>query len=50
MARPNRAVSFEVAGQPAELSSISGQRLHGCKNITKLLAVPARVSRSPNIT
>ena len=50
MARPSRPKSFDVAGQPAELSSISGQLLHGCKNITKPPAAPASVSRSPNIT
>lgn len=47
MASPSNAVSLDVAGQPAELSSISGQLRHGCKNITKLPAAPARVSRSP---
>lgn len=47
MASPSKAVSLDVAGQPAELSSISGQLRHGCKNITKLPAAPARVSRSP---
>lgn len=48
-ATPSRPISLPVAGQPAELSSISGQLLHGCKNMTKAPAAPARVSTVPHV-
>ncbi|MBO0594264.1 hypothetical protein I2487_01175 [Nesterenkonia sp. E16_10] len=46
-ASASRVASPDVPGQPAELSSISGQDRHGWRNTTKPPIMPVRVNRIP---